>query len=89
MKKTKGYTIFTRLFHQKYLLLGYFITYFTVLIIPFLMGSLYYHQTSKIIYEDTINMNASLLNHTAAITDMRFNEIVTFADQLIMNRHIG
>lgn len=75
-------------FRHKQLLLGYFVTYFIVMFIPYLLGSLYYHQTSKIIYEDTINMNSSILNHTAAITDMRFNEIASFADQLIINPEV-
>lgn len=77
--------IHTRLFHQKHLLFGYFVTYFTVMIVPYLLGSLYYHQTAGIVYEDTINMNSSVLSHTAAITDIRFEEIASFADQLVIN----
>lgn len=88
MKSMKGSTMHFNRFRHRQLLLGYFFTYFIVMIIPCLLGSLYYHQTSKIIYEDTININTSILNHTAAITDMRFNEIASFADQLIINPEV-
>ena len=89
MADRKTSRIFTRLFHHKHLLLGYFVTYFTVMIIPFLLGSLYYHQTARMVYEDTVNMNASVLHHTAAITDIRFEEISKFAEQLVINPDVS
>lgn len=84
-KLDKKRKLHSKLFHQKHLLFGYFVTYFTVMIVPYLLGSLYYHQTAGIVYEDTITMNSAALSHTAAITDIRFEEIVTFADQLVIN----
>lgn len=88
MKIKKNSILFPKLFHQKHLLFGYFITYFTVMIIPFLLGSLYYHQTTRLVYDDTVNMNASVLHHTAAITDIRFEEINQFAERLIINPEV-
>lgn len=88
MQGKKRGSLFARLFHQKNLLFGYFITYFTVMIVPYLLGSLYYRQTVKLFYDDTVNMNASVLHHTADITDIRFEEIGEFADQLISNSDV-
>lgn len=83
MQKIKN--TFSHLFFREHLFLGYFLTYFIVMFVPFLLGVIYYHKATDIIYEDTININSSILHHTASITDIPFDEITSFAEQLVIH----
>ncbi len=73
---------------NKYLL-KYFITYFTVLIIPLVIGYAYYINTYKIVYSDAINENNTILRQASSILEQRFEEVDSMADQIISNGFVS
>lgn len=73
---------------NKYLL-KYFITYFTVLIIPLAIGYVYYINTYKIVYSDAINENNTILRQASSILEQRFEEADSMADQIISNGYVS
>lgn len=70
---------------SKKLILKYFITYFTVLIIPLVIGYVYYINTYKIVYSDAINENNAILKQASSILDQRFEEASSMANQIVSN----
>ncbi len=73
---------------NKYLL-KYFITYCTVLIIPLVIGYVYYINTYKIVYSDSINENNTILRQASSILEQRFEEADSMADQIISNSYVS
>ncbi len=73
---------------NKYLL-KYFITYCTVLIIPLVIGYVYYINTYKIVYSDAINENNTILRQASSILEQRFEEADSMADQIISNSYVS
>ena len=73
---------------KKYLL-KYFITYCTVLIIPLVIGYVYYINTYNIVYSDAINENNTILRQASSILEQRFEEADSMADHIISNSHVS
>lgn len=74
---------------SKQYLLKYFITYFAVLIVPLLIGYIYYASAYEIVYSDAINENNAILKQASSILEQRFEEADSMADQIVTNSNIN
>ncbi len=74
---------------SKQYLLKYFITYFAVLIVPLVIGYIYYASAYEIVYSDAINENNAILRQASSILEQRFEEADSMADQLVTNSNIN
>ena len=72
----------------KKLLLKYFITYFSVLLIPLLIGYAYYTKTLQILYLDAINENHAILKQITQVLNQRFEEADSIAIQIVSNSNV-
>lgn len=74
---------------SKQYLLKYFITYFAVLIVPLVIGYIYYASAYEIVYSDAINENNAILRQASSILEQRFEEADSMADQIVTNSNIN
>ncbi len=74
---------------SKQYLLKYFITYFAVLIVPLVIGYIYYASAYEIVYSDAINENNAILKQASSILEQRFEEADSMADQIVTNSNIN
>ena len=71
------------------ILMGYIAAPLAVLLVPLLLGIVYYAKTLDIVKTDAVNENVAILRQASLVLDQRFREASDLADQIIASDSVS
>lgn len=74
--------------HGARLTVSYFVTYFTILLVPILVACIFYSESIQVIRTDIENENQALLTQASNILNVRLDELNQIGTQIINNTQV-